>query len=136
MPNCGGGRGEGAVEKIKMPARKLLAGIGILWGFLLYFGITFFFKLWVHQVSTPGLSFGRHCKAILLEFPVFNQRTVISGVVFILIAVLFLLIRFGLIDFKSPAQVQLILIFVFYAGVARFWGRLRKVGNQKNQAHN
>ena len=89
-------------------------------GLLLYPGIALFLKFRVHQVATPGFGLGRDRKTVFLEFPVFNQRAVIRRVVFILVSVLSLLCGFGFVDFKSPAQIQLVQIFVFYTGVARF----------------
>ena len=72
-------------------------------GVLLYLGITFFLEFGIHKIAALGFGLARDRETIFLEFPFFNKRTVIRGVVFILIAVLFLLCRFGFVDFKSAA---------------------------------
>jgi hypothetical protein len=105
-------------------------------GSLLYFGITLFLEFGIDQIPASGFGLGRDCKTVVLEFPVFNERAIVCGVIFILIAVLFLLGCFGFVDFKSAAQIQLVQVFMFNAGIG-FFGVRRQHGawNHKGQAH-
>ena len=92
------------VQIKKKPARKNLAGItDKRKTFLFYLGVTFFLKLGVDNIAALGFGLARHRKTIIFEFPVFNKRTVIRGVVFVLIAVLFLLRCLGFVDLESAA---------------------------------
>jgi hypothetical protein len=107
-----------------------------MYGLLLYLGITLFLKFGINQIAALGFGLARYCETVGLEFAVLDKRTVIRGVVFILIAVLFLICRFGLVDFKRAAQIQLIQIFMLHTGVG-FFGIRREYGTryQKDQAH-
>ena len=87
---------------------------------LFYFGITFLFEFCIDNIATTRLVLPGYRKAELLEVSVLDQGAVIGCVVFILVPVLFLLSCFGIVDFKSAAQIQLIQILVMRTGIPRF----------------
>ncbi len=87
---------------------------------LLDFGVTFFFQLGIHNIAALGFGLARYRKTEFLEFPIFDERAVIRGVVLVPVTVLFLLGGFGLVDFKGAAQVQLVQIFVMRTRISTF----------------